>query len=76
MNLLNTDDFNNFYMNVISYFRKIKNNVEIITNSTIIDKIAFIEFAVQFFFFKFNFVFQNVEKFNSFSFKFNVNDLN
>ena len=46
MNLLNIDDFNNFYMNVISYFRKNKNNVEIITKSTIIDKFAFIERVV------------------------------
>ena len=76
MNLLNTDDFNNFHMNGISYYRKIKNDVEIITNSTIIDKIAFIERVVQLFFFKFSFVFQNVKKFNSFNFKFNVNDLN
>ena len=50
MNLLNTNDFNNSYMNVASYFRKIKNSVKIITNSTIIDKLAFIERVVQSFF--------------------------
>ena len=46
MNLLNTDDFNTFHMNVISYVRKVKNDVEIITNSTIVDKIALIERVV------------------------------
>ena len=45
-------------------------------NSTITDKIASIERVVQSFFFKFSCVFQKFEKFNLFSFKFNVNNLN
>ena len=46
MKLLNINDLNNFYIVVITYFRNIKNDVEIITNSTIIDKINFIESVV------------------------------
>ena len=70
--LLNVNNLNNFYIIVITYFRNIKNDVEIITNSTITDKINFIERVVYSFFYKFSSVFENVEMFFSFSFIFDV----
>ena len=72
MNLLNINDLNNFHITIITYFRFIINDIEIITNSTIIDKISFIECVVQSFFYNFNSDFENVKMFFLFNFIFNV----
>ena len=70
--LLNINDLKNFHTAVTTYFRSIKNDVEIFTNSTVIDKINLIERVVQSFLYKFNNVFENFEMLFSFSFIFDV----